>query len=980
MRRLLLALAILAAAPAVHAADAPDPTALQAEIAVSHLEPARAVTLKNLKLNAGLATLHLDGLLVPASGVGGQTIELVFLGNGRIELDPPDSVEAGQLELFTGTARLEAEFKEAVLVVGLDAAVNAMLRRPAAQPDADTVRRAESLYTTWRGKRERKLLDVERGILLDALRDPVSNGYFAAWFRASDPGDFLYLVEPGDREQATLGRFVPLDATEKEKRKISKEITREQRKGRLLGLDVEDLGQWDTWLSASLRTADGKPAPGAPAFEPHKYTLEMTVDRDLHLAGKARIDLDPVVKGSRVVAVHLSGDFKVSRVTDAAGTPLFFLRDERDLTVILPKAPAAGETPAVVVEYAGRPIEKDWNLVTLLDTLGWYPHVGEIDRATFDVTFRWPKSFDLVSSGIRKDGGEGPDGTLWERRVLDQPSLGFSFEVGHFKIETAKAGHVNLRFAFSSGSALTGRGVKEDVIKAVSDSLLYYEEQLGPYPLDEMTIVTANRGFSQGMLGFVTLSDLLLNDLGMWNRYFGVEDRRVVIAHEVAHQWWGNQVGWTSYRDQWISEAMASYVALRFAHDRLGDKLSGVDLNAGWQDDLTSTLPDGRPLESAGPVVLGGRLDSSRAEGAYEPIVYKKGAVILDMLARTLGEENFPKALKQIVKVANRGTISTEDFIALLERITSTDLEPFATQFIYGTGLPEVLYDYHFEKQGTGWVVKGEARQQTPNRFHYKVVQPAAGRFDVAREAVQQIDVQRSTLVVPVEIEVFNPEKPKGKGKGGANATIRGNIMLKGESTAFEIAVENEPRGFWLDRRSKVFGRFFDKKLHPKRVLFFQGVKAAANNKPEDAKALFDRALGMEEPPPDTDDTVYWQQIQYARRVMNAQIELGRARLLLDQGQDEQAEASLGRAEHILGDSGEFKLLRSRLEVRRGNSDKAFRQLRKKLDDDDLDAEGYALMAVAAHAGGHTEEYERALKKARASGVDVAALTAGVAP
>jgi tetratricopeptide (TPR) repeat protein len=272
--------------------------------------------------------------------------------------------------------------------------------------------------------------------------------------------------------------------------------------------------------------------------------------------------------------------------------------------------------------------------------------------------------------------------------------------------------------------------------------------------------------------------------------------------------------------------------------------------------------------------------------------------------------------------------------------------------------------------------VKGEARQQTPNRFRYKVVQPAAGRFDVAREAVQQIDVQRSTLVVPVEIEVFDPGKPKGKGKGGANATIRGNVMLKGESTPFEIAVENEPRGFWLDRRAKVFGRFFDEKIHPKRVLFFQGVKAAAANKPEDARALFDRALGTEEPPPDTDDTVYWQQIQFSRRVMNAQIELGRARLLLDQGQDEQAGASLDRAEHMLGDTEEFKLLRSRLEVRRGNPDKAFRQLRKRLEDDDLDAEGYALMTIAARAGGHTEEYEKALKKARASGVDVAALMA----
>ncbi len=55
----------------------------------------------------------------------------VALGSGRIDLDPPDAVEAGQLELFTGGARLDQEFQEAVLVVGLDAAVNGMLKRPA---------------------------------------------------------------------------------------------------------------------------------------------------------------------------------------------------------------------------------------------------------------------------------------------------------------------------------------------------------------------------------------------------------------------------------------------------------------------------------------------------------------------------------------------------------------------------------------------------------------------------------------------------------------------------------------------------------------------------------------------------------------------------------------------------------------------------------------------------------------------------------
>ncbi|HEY7213661.1 MAG TPA: M1 family aminopeptidase, partial [Thermoanaerobaculia bacterium] len=677
----------------------------------------------------------------------------------------------------------------------------------------------------------------------------------------------------------------------------------------------------------------------------------------------------------RAAVLSLPTDFAVTKVTDAAGAPLFFQRTRSEITVILPQAPPADGTVSVVVEYTGRPIDKDWNLYTLADTMGWYPHAGDVDRAAYDVTFHWPKGFELVASGHRADGGEGAGGSRWERRVLDRSTLGFSFEVGHFKVETARAGHVEVRFAFGSGSARVGRGVKDDVIKAVTDSLSYYEEQFGPYPLDELTVTTANRGFSQGMLGFVTLSDFVMNDLGIWNRFFGLPDRRLVVAHEIAHQWWGNQVGWTSYRDQWISEAMASYSALLFAHDKLKDQLSGVDLTDGWQDALTAALPDGRPLESIGPVVLGGRLFSSRSDAAYEAIVYRKGAVVLDMLARTLGEENFPRILKQIVKVAGSGTISTEDFLSLIERISTTDLKPFADEFVYGTGLPEVLYSYRFEKGDKGWLIKGEARQQTPNRYRYKAVRLAQGTYDVARETVQQLDVQQSALVVPVEIATYDPKQPKGKGKDGANSTVRGNILVKGESTEFAIDVEHEPKAFWLDRKARVFGRFFDEQRHPKRLLTFQGVKAAAAGHADEAEELYRKALETEEPPPETGETVYYQDLQLARRIMNARIELARARLLLDQGKEQEAEAALDRSQRFYKDDEEFQLLRSRLDVRRGDYKKAFQRLLKGLGS--LSGEGYALLAIAAHETDHSVAFEDAAKKARENGADLTVL-AGV--
>ena len=158
------------------------------------------------------------------------------------------------------------------------------------------------------------------------------------------------------------------------------------------------------------------------------------------------------MRGSRVVGLSLPGDFQVERVTDGQGRVLFFRREQEDLTVILPQAPADGDAVAVVVEYGGNVVAKDWNLTALLQTERWYPRSDRFDRATYDATFHWPKGFDLVASGRRVDGGQEADGTRWERRVLDIPSRGFSFEIGHFDSRPSRAGHIQVTFAFGPGA------------------------------------------------------------------------------------------------------------------------------------------------------------------------------------------------------------------------------------------------------------------------------------------------------------------------------------------------------------------------------------------------------------------------------------------------------------------------------------------------------------------------------------------------
>lgn len=998
----LLVLSAVPAGPAVVGAQPAQPAApldsarILHELAAVDLDPAGAVTVQNIRLAAGLAEVELDGTVVPATAVGGQVSELVFLGRGKITLEPPDAIEAGQLELFTGAVRLEETFDEAVLMIGADRAVEALLKRPKVELAEAERQKARAAFERWKKAPERRILNVPGAILADAAGDPFYPSFFAGRFHGTELSDFLLLVDPTEREQMTLGRFEALDATAREKRRLDREIERQQRRGRLIGLTSADLGSWDTWVSASLRDRQGEAILGLSPFEPEKYTLDVTLDGDLKLTAKARVDLRPVVPGGRAVAFTLLSDLEVTRVTDGAGTELAFLRTGSDVTVLLP-APAAGPL-SVVLEYSGKPIEKVERAFTLVDTLGWYPHAGTHDLARYEAKFRWPPKLTLLAPGKWVDGGEAK-GAKWAKWRQDVPAFGYSFEIGRFELLEKQQGHVKLVAAFDpEARTLGGADTRREVLDAAADALAFFEETFGPYPLDQMTIVSVPRGFSQSLFGFVTLSDALMMDLGFINLLLGLEDRRTVVAHEVAHQWWGHAVGWESYRDQWISEAMANYAAVLYAR-RLNQatdeekRKAGFRLGPtwGWQDALTQELPDGRSIASVGPVVLGRRLVSSKAEGAYEPILYKKGAVILDMLARSVGEEIFPKALTEIVKRTAGRPITSEELLDALEKLSGVDLDWFREQYVYGTGLPEIYYTYRYDELPDGkWAVRGEARQSTSYRYRYRLVKAADGRLDVVREGVAEVAHETSTLVVPVQIGFHDPKEPPAPGvkeakgaKGGkdkpANRQIRGNVILRGTTTPFDIPMDAKPLSFALDRDEQVFGRFFDATTHPKRILYYRGLDEAAAGRPEEAAKHLAAALAA---PVSTDDEDSEATRKRDARDLDARIELVRARLALEAGQIDAARASYDKASKVLRDAdgwiaGEKLILDARLALARGDAKGAFKRLRKGvLKSGDVEStEAVLLLALAAKQSGNAKELAEAVKRAREAGVDVSLLT-----
>jgi hypothetical protein len=555
--------------------------------------------------------------------------------------------------------------------------------------------------------------------------------------------------------------------------------------------------------------------------------------------------------------------------------------------------------------------------------------------------------------------------------VLEKPAYNFSLELGDFLVKEQQAGDVTIVVAFDRESTTLPAAVREQIQQTVRESIEFFSETFGPYPLDYLTVATAPRDFSQGFLGFVTLSDAAMASS------FG---RRHIIPHELAHQWWGNLVGWNSYRDQWLSEATANYAAVLFARHKAKGRRSPFGPFSRWRASLLSTTDDGRSVESLGPIVLGARLSSSRYPGAYQPIVYDKGAMVLDMLARSFKEDQFLDMLEHLVDAAQGRQLSTEEFLAALERMSGVNLDAFARQYVYGTGIPEIYYSYEFEKGEEDWTIRGEARQSALYHQEYGVVRTPEGRLDVESRRIDEADVESSNLIVPFQVQARAGEEEfeGADDEDGKFVLMEGRLPIRGAGSTFRIDSGRKPIRFWLDKNGEVLALFYSESREPKRVLMYQGMDLAAAGDTEMAEATFRRALGAPLFVASEVEDVMARREKRGGRVVDFLIHLHLAQLFLDADRDEEAQAELDAAEKLMDPyirvsyEDFWNRIRSRLEIRAGDFDGTYKRFRFVMRDYwRPPTEDLLLLAIAAGETGHDDVREQALVAARRQGADV---------
>jgi hypothetical protein len=684
------------------------------------------IQVSNLELHRDAATFTFRrGDFAFYGEVNGKVTGAVFKGDGHFHLTPPTAEERHNLMIVNHSEEFDEDFDQVVL--RFTDATAAELHKAAAgkgEPDDVYAAAGRDLHNFERLKMFENL-DLR---LLEDVLSPSQSGYFLAAMRGKKNAHLEFTLDPHGA------------------RRVSPEEI--------------SLMSWNDWgeaypaafhLSTEAEHGAGNGNEQNGTYRIDTESLDTTIEKGGFLTGLATVHILALQDGLAVVPLALYPTLRVSRVETDKGEPLDFVQEKKeedaDFGVILVKPINKGESATVRIAYGGKDVvanEGGSNYYPVARQ-SWYPNAsrGLGDYATYKMVFHVPKGLELIATGTKVSESTEGKSTTTEWRT-DVPLAVVGFNLGRFTMKEA-------RIEESLGNSLTidayanstppdamsnipignfdAPGMLPVALSQAEVASRLYTSFFGELPFARVAVTQqfgCNYGQSWPMLVYLPICGFLDSTQ---QHFMGLhpEDMywKVVTPHEVAHQWWGQTVGFRSYRDQWMSEGFANTSASIFLQ---ATRPKPDEFREFWKQQrrlITEKNEQGfRPID-VGPVTMGFRLSTNKTGwGVYENLVYPKGAYILHMIRMMMwtpkeGDDRFRATMHDFLASYKLQAATTEDFKAVVERHMSQQMDLdgnhrmdwFFDQYVYGTELPS----YHFESQLTQ---NGDATS-----LHFKLVE-----------------------------------------------------------------------------------------------------------------------------------------------------------------------------------------------------------------------------------------------------------------
>ncbi|HEU5471996.1 MAG TPA: M1 family metallopeptidase [Actinophytocola sp.] len=448
-------------------------------------------------------------------------------------------------------------------------------------------------------------------------------------------------------------------------------------------------------------TAAAAPSPGAPGAGDPYYPLDGNggydvSHYDIRLTYNPNSDL---LSGTTTILARATQelsqfnlDFLLRvnsvRVNNAAAR--FTSTDDGELVVTPTRPLALGANLTIVVQYSDVPSNPEYTLNgfnawtrTPTGALAinepqiapwWYPSNNHpTDKATFDVSVAAPQGVEVLSNGNLISRQQMINGWIrWSWRSLrPQNTYNTFIVVGQYddlRISTTPNGQPYINaYANDLGDNLDPARASIERTPEVTEFL---ETQFGPYPFEAQGGVVTNNG----ELGFALETQTRPVYDGL---FFRRGSNTSVVAHEMAHMWFGDSVSVHGWTDIWLNEGFATYAEF------LWSEWNGE----GTPAELAQFLYDSIPADSGFWQVLPG---NPGPDNQFDDAVYDRGGMTLQALRTAIGDDAFRQLLRDWPTAKRYSDATTAEFIAMAEAVSGQQLDELFDTWLFTAGKPEV--------------------------------------------------------------------------------------------------------------------------------------------------------------------------------------------------------------------------------------------------------------------------------------------------
>ena len=426
----------------------------------------------------------------------------------------------------------------------------------------------------------------------------------------------------------------------------------------------------------SVTGAGGQAPPPADNAQPFSVThYDVEIEPRLAsrtITGTATLSLVPRRDDADVIELD-RGRLEIDRVEEG-GRSLPFAGDGNRLRVTLPRG-RSNQTRTLTVAYHGAPTfglvfsQEREQIYTVFSTSQWMPAIDDPDaRATLRLRVTMPREWTGAASGRHVSRRlVSPDKAIVEWQ-LDRavPTYTFGFAVGRFDEIEDNTSRVGLRYL--------ARGLsKNDVGRVFEESarmMAFFEDRAGvAFPGAAYSQVLVERTAGQEMAGLSIFSE-------EYGRAVIADPSAIgLIAHELAHQWWGNMVTNRAFTEFWLNEGFATFMAAAYREQRFGREAYLSDIAS-----MKSRYEQVRARGNDRPLVFP---DWNRPTADDRTLVYQKGGYALHELRELVGDAAFWAGIRRYTTTHFGKSVTTADFRAAMEQASGTDLGGFFDRWVY---------------------------------------------------------------------------------------------------------------------------------------------------------------------------------------------------------------------------------------------------------------------------------------------------------